>query len=113
MMDAERHDEVLALTSHLPHILAFNLVHVLSDDNEHLDIFRYAAGGFRDFTRIAASDPTMWRDISLANQQSIVAGIDRYVERLDRMRRRLPTGIPTGLWVASRGHVARVDYFHH
>ena len=92
MMDAERHDEVLALTSHLPHILAFNLVHVLSDDNEHLDIFRYAAGGFRDFTRIAASDPTMWRDISLANQQSIVTGIDRYVERLERMREAIADG---------------------
>ncbi|MBU26063.1 MAG: bifunctional prephenate dehydrogenase/3-phosphoshikimate 1-carboxyvinyltransferase [Gammaproteobacteria bacterium] len=85
-MDAKRHDEVLALTSHLPHILAFNLVHVLSDDNAHLDIFRFAAGGFRDFTRIAASDPAMWRDISLANHQSILAGIDRFVERLEKMR---------------------------
>jgi len=92
MMDAGRHDEVLALTSHLPHILAFNLVHVLSDDNEHLDIFRYAAGGFRDFTRIAASDPTMWRDISLANQEAIVTGIDRYMERLDRMRKAIADG---------------------
>ena len=92
MMDAGRHDEVLALTSHLPHILAFNLVHVLSDDNEHLDIFRYAAGGFRDFTRIAASDPTMWRDISLANQKSIVTGIDRYMERLERMRKAIADG---------------------
>ena len=85
---------------------------MLSDDNEHLDIFRYAAGGFQDFTRIAASDPTMWRDISLANQQSIVTGIDRYVERLERMREAIAWGLD---WImgASRGHVARVDYFHH
>ena len=91
-MDVERHDEVLALTSHLPHVLAFNLVHALSDDDEHLEIFRYAAGGFRDFTRIAASDPTMWRDISLANQQAILGGIDRFAERLNHMRDAIARG---------------------
>ena len=85
-MDVTRHDEVLALTSHLPHILAFNLVHALSDDDDHIDIFRYAAGGFRDFTRIAGSDPTMWRDISLANRKAILKGLDRYTDRLKQMR---------------------------
>ena len=96
-MDVERHDEVLALTSHLPHVLAFNLVHALSDDDEHLEIFRYAAGGFRDFTRIAASDPTMWRDISLANQQALLSGIDRFAERLDQMRNAIARG--DGDWI--------------
>lgn len=96
-MDAERHDEVLALTSHLPHVLAFNLVHALSDDDEHLEIFRYAAGGFRDFTRIAASDPVMWRDISLANQHAILEGIDRFAERLNQMRDAISQG--DGEWI--------------
>jgi len=91
-MDASRHDEVLALTSHLPHVLAFNLVHALSDDDQHLEIFRYAAGGFRDFTRIAASDPTMWRDISLANRHAILQGLDRYTERLQEMRDAIASG---------------------
>ena len=85
-MDALRHDEVLALTSHLPHVLAFNLVNTLSDDDEHLEIFRYAAGGFRDFTRIAASDPLMWRDITIANRDAILGGIDRFNDRLNQMR---------------------------
>jgi len=62
-MAAEHHDEVLAATSHLPHLIAFSLVDTLAGDDQNMDIFRYAAGGFRDFTRIAASDPVMWRDI--------------------------------------------------
>ncbi len=104
-MDVERHDEVLALTSHLPHVLAFNLVHALSDDDEHLEIFRYAAGGFRDFTRIAASDPTMWRDISLANQQALLSGIDRFAERLDQMRNAIARG--DGDWIMQSFERAR------
>ncbi len=91
-MDAVRHDEVLALTSHLPHILAYNLVHALSDDDEHLQIFRYAAGGFRDFTRIAASDPVMWRDITIANRDNILIGIDRFSDRLNQMRNAIASG---------------------
>ena len=90
-MDALRHDELLALTSHLPHVLAFNLVHVLSDDDEHLEIFRYAAGGFRDFTRIAGSDPLMWRDITIANRDAILGGIDRFTDRLNQMRHAIAT----------------------
>ena len=96
-MDIERHDEVLALTSHLPHILAFNLVHALSDDDQHMEIFRYAAGGFRDFTRIAASEPEMWRDISLANQEEILKGIDRFAGRLKQMRDAVALG--DGAWI--------------
>ncbi|TNE95660.1 MAG: prephenate dehydrogenase/arogenate dehydrogenase family protein, partial [Gammaproteobacteria bacterium] len=64
-MSVEYHDEVLAATSHLPHLIAFSLVDTLAGEDENMDIFRYAAGGFRDFTRIAASDPVMWHDIFL------------------------------------------------
>lgn len=75
-MDAERHDYILAATSHLPHITAFALVDMLGREDEQEAIFRYAAGGFRDFTRIASSDATMWRDICLANRQPLLSRID-------------------------------------
>ncbi|MGP4849198.1 prephenate dehydrogenase/arogenate dehydrogenase family protein, partial [Marinobacter sp. 1Y8] len=75
-MDAEHHDRILAHTSHLPHLLAFNLVEQLASHDDNLDMFRYAAGGFRDFTRIAASDPKMWHDIFFANQSAIVSALD-------------------------------------
>jgi prephenate dehydrogenase len=77
-MSVERHDEVLAKTSHLPHLLAFSLVDTLARESENLDIFRYAAGGFRDFTRIAASDPVMWHDIFLANETSVLQALDAF-----------------------------------
>jgi len=70
-MTVERHDEVLAATSHLPHMLAFGLVDTLARMKENDEIFRYAAGGFRDFTRIASSNPVMWRDICLANRSAL------------------------------------------
>jgi prephenate dehydrogenase len=72
-MTVADHDEILAHTSHLPHLLAFNLVEQLASRSDNLDIFRFAAGGFRDFTRIAASDPQMWHDIFLANKKAILA----------------------------------------
>ncbi len=71
-MDVEHHDKVLAATSHLPHILAFALVDLLGRKDEQEEIFNYAAGGFKDFTRIASSDPTMWQDICLANKHHII-----------------------------------------
>lgn len=71
-MDAVHHDEVLAATSHLPHMLAYTLVDTLARMHDKREIFRYAAGGFRDFTRIASSAPEMWRDICLANQDALV-----------------------------------------
>jgi prephenate dehydrogenase len=77
-MDASHHDEILAATSHLPHILAYTLVDTLAGMNEHNEIFQYAAGGFRDFTRIASSDPVMWRDICMANRDAILKALDRY-----------------------------------
>lgn len=77
-MDARTHDEILAATSHLPHVLAYTLVDTLARMEQHVDIFRFAAGGFRDFTRIAASDPVMWRDICLANREAILKMIEKF-----------------------------------
>ena len=91
-MDVERHDQVLARTSHLPHLLAFSLVDTLARQDERLDIFRYAAGGFRDFTRIAGSDPVMWRDIFIANKQAVLASLDDFEAGLARLRHAVETG---------------------
>jgi prephenate dehydrogenase len=82
-LDVDHHDKVLAATSHLPHMLAYALVHHLSNLNEHEEIFRYAAGGFRDFTRIASSDPVMWRDVCIANGEALVELIEQYQHELD------------------------------
>jgi prephenate dehydrogenase len=84
-LDVEHHDRVLAATSHLPHMLAYALVHQLSHLNEHDEIFRYAAGGFRDFTRIASSDPVMWRDVCLANGDALGDLLEQYQRELDRI----------------------------
>ena len=85
-MQVERHDEVLAATSHLPHLLAFGLVDSLAKRNENREIFRYAAGGFRDFTRIAGSDPVMWHDIFLANRDAVLRTLDTFRADLDALR---------------------------
>jgi 3-phosphoshikimate 1-carboxyvinyltransferase len=85
-MQVERHDEVLAATSHLPHLLAFGLVDSLAKRSENLEIFRYAAGGFRDFTRIAGSDPVMWHDIFLANREAVLRTLDTFRTDLDALR---------------------------
>lgn len=83
-MSVEHHDEVLAATSHLPHMLAFGLVDALARMKENDEIFRYAAGGFRDFTRIASSSPVMWRDICLANRDALSRMLERFaVEMTD------------------------------
>ena len=84
-MDVTRHDQVLAATSHLPHMLAYTLVDVLGGMKERTELFRYAAGGLRDFTRIASSDPQMWQDICLANRDAMVAALDRFASGLDRL----------------------------
>ena len=77
-MTAQHHDEVLAETSHLPHLLAYALVDNLARKQESREIFRFAAGGFRDFTRIASSDPQMWRDICLANRDALLDALRSY-----------------------------------
>jgi len=81
-MDPVHHDEVLAATSHLPHVLAFTLVESLARLQDKREIFDYAAGGFRDFTRIASSDPVMWRDVCLANADAIQHMIERFIADL-------------------------------
>ncbi len=85
-MGVADHDAVLAATSHLPHVLAYALVDALAQSPASEDIFRFAAGGFRDFTRIASSDPAMWRDIALANQHALLESIDMFSEHLARLR---------------------------
>ena len=81
-MAVDHHDEVLAATSHLPHLLAYGLVDSLARLRENDEIFRYAAGGFRDFTRIASSHPIMWRDICLANRQALGQMLARFQREL-------------------------------
>ncbi len=81
-MSVEHHDEVLAATSHLPHMLAFTLVDTLAGLEDHDDIFRFAAGGFRDFTRIASSNPQMWHDICLNNRDALLKIVQRFTSEL-------------------------------
>ncbi len=85
-MDAEHHDRVLAATSHLPHLLAFGLVDTLAKMGDKEEIFAYAAGGFRDFTRIASSNPQMWRDICVHNEPALLAMLDCFEADLKRLR---------------------------
>jgi cyclohexadieny/prephenate dehydrogenase len=85
-MSVEEHDSVLAATSHLPHVIAYSLVDTLANDAENENIFRYAAGGFRDFTRIASSDPRMWHDIMQANRDEVVQSIDLFQQNLNQLR---------------------------
>ena len=91
-MGVEHHDQVLARTSHLPHLLAFSLVDTLAGDRDSQDIFRYAAGGFRDFTRIAASDPTMWHDVFIANRDALLDALDEFSLGLQDMRKAVEQG---------------------
>lgn len=85
-MSVEEHDEVLGATSHLPHVIAYSLVDTLAQDIHNPNIFRYAAGGFRDFTRIASSDPVMWHDIMRANKGAILQSMDLFIDNLSRLR---------------------------
>jgi len=91
-MDVEHHDEVLAATSHLPHMLAFGLVDALARMKENDEIFRYAAGGFRDFTRIASSSPVMWRDICVANRHALSRMLDRFAEEMSDLSATIRAG---------------------
>lgn len=91
-MDAVTHDRVLAATSHLPHVLAYALVHSLSRMGNDADVLRYAAGGFRDLTRIAGSDPVMWRDICLTNAPAILESLDAFRADLDELTRAIAAG---------------------
>jgi cyclohexadieny/prephenate dehydrogenase len=87
-MDANHHDLVLAVTSHIPHLIAYTIVGTASDleDVTRSEVIKYSAGGFRDFTRIAASDPTMWRDVFLNNREAVLEMLDRFLTDLALMR---------------------------
>ena len=91
-MSAEHHDLVLAGTSHLPHLLAFGLVDCLNNLEDVDEIFRFAAGGFRDFTRIASSDPIMWRDICLSNRDEVMVMMRRYRNEMEKIYKALEVG---------------------
>lgn len=91
-MSVEHHDEVLAATSHLPHMLAFGLVDALSRMKENDEIFRYAAGGFRDFTRIASSNPVMWRDICVANAPALSRMLAAFAEEMADLAETIAAG---------------------
>lgn len=94
MMDPARHDRVLAITSHLPHLIAFNIVNTASDleSIEEGEVVKYSAGGFRDFTRIAASDPVMWRDVFLNNREAVLECLGRFSEDLAALQRAIRWG---------------------
>ena len=92
LMSVAEHDGVLALTSHLPHMLAYTLVDTLAQRSQNNSVFRYAAGGFKDFTRIAGSDPTMWHDIALANRDALLSGLDDFERHLQDLRKAIENG---------------------
>jgi len=96
-MDAEEHDAVLAAVSHLPHVLAYALVHDVAKRNNSAQLFSFAAGGFRDFTRIASSHPEMWRDICLANRDRLLQELKLYANELGSIRRLIDKGDGAGL----------------
>jgi prephenate dehydrogenase len=97
VMDAEAHDRALAAVSHLPHVLSYALVHELAGRADAPQLFALAAGGFRDFTRIAASSPEMWRDICVSNRDLILADLARYRAELERIMELLREGDAAGL----------------
>ncbi len=104
-MDAEHHDLVLAVTSHAPHLIAYTMVGVADDLSRVTDseVIKYSAAGFRDFTRIAASDPTMWRDVFLNNKEATLEILGRFTEELFALQRAIRTGDGEHLF----------DYFTH
>jgi cyclohexadieny/prephenate dehydrogenase len=93
-MDPHHHDQVLAITSHLPHLIAYTIVGTASDLEGHLqqEVIKFSASGFRDFTRIAASDPIMWRDIFLNNREAVLEVIQRFTEDLTALQRAIRWG---------------------
>ena len=94
IMDAEHHDLVLAVTSHIPHLIAYTIVGTASDleDVTRGEVIKYSAGGFRDFTRIAASNPTMWREVFLSNRDAVLEVLGRFTEDLSRLQRAIRNG---------------------
>jgi cyclohexadieny/prephenate dehydrogenase len=93
-MDPDHHDRAMAMVSHLPHLIAYTIVSTATDlEADRLEeVVRYSAGGFRDFTRIAASDPIMWRDIFLANRDAVLEMLQRFTEDLTALQRAIRYG---------------------
>jgi len=94
VMDAAHHDMVLAITSHVPHLVAYNIVGTVSDLEAHTksEVIKFSASGFRDFTRIAASDPVMWRDVFLTNRDAVLEMLGRFLEDLSVLQRAVRVG---------------------
>ncbi len=94
IMDPKHHDLVLGITSHLPHLIAYNIVATAADLEEvtESEVIKYSAGGFRDFTRLAASDPTMWRDVFLNNREAVLELLGRFSEDLSALQRAIRWG---------------------
>ena len=105
LMDTEQHDGILAASSHLPHVLAYALVDMLVRRDDHREIFSFAAGGFRDFTRIAGSDPTMWRDICVSNREPLLALLQEYRDDLGEIMKAIQSG--DGKWLMETFERAR------
>ena len=99
VMDANHHDRVLAITSHVPHLVAYNIVGTVADleADTKSEVIKFSASGFRDFTRIAASDPVMWRDVFLTNRDAVLEMLGRFSEDLSRLQRLVRTGDGPGL----------------
>lgn len=94
VMDASHHDLVLAITSHVPHLVAYNIVGTVADLEQHTqsEVIKFSASGFRDFTRIAASDPVMWRDVFLTNRDAVLEMLGRFLEDLSQLQRAVRIG---------------------
>jgi len=111
-MDVVSHDEVMAACSHAPHVLAYALVDMLVRQDNHRQVFQFAAGGFRDFTRIASSSPEMWRDISLHNRRALVNVLTDYRDNLDELIQMIEAGDGEALRdTFYRAKHARDEYF--
>src|SRR5690606_21984550 len=94
IMEADRHDMVLAITSHIPHLVAYNIVGTVADLEAatQSEVIKFSASGFRDFTRIAASDPVMWRDVFLTNRDAVLEMLGRFLEDLSQLQRAVRVG---------------------
>ena len=113
-MDPEHHDLVLAIVSHLPHLIAYNIVGT-ADDLQTVtesEVIKYSASGFRDFTRLAASDPTMWRDVCLHNKDAILEMLSRFMEDLAALQRMIRWGDGEGLFDLFTPHPRRAQVDH-
>ena len=110
-MTPDEHDKAVAVTSHLPHMLAFGMVDMLARLEENDEIFRYAAGGFRDFTRIASSNPVMWRDICIANREALGPMLAAFAEEMNELADKIGTADGDALLaIFERAKAARDRY---